>query len=69
MKSYYFSFGQAHAHRVNNITLDKDCIVRIHAKNSEEARQKMFDLFGNKWAMQYDEKPVMSYFPRGVFDL
>ena len=41
--------------------------VEIAAKDSETARETMFDAFGYKWAFQYTEdsyKP--DYFPRGV---
>lgn len=48
MKKYCFTFGfgqplQGHYHI-------------IQAKNSEEARKKMFERFGNKWSMQYDSE-------------
>ena len=58
MKSY-FSFGQCHSHVVGNVHYDKDCIVEIEA---EDPRQVMFDTFGRKWSMQYDELPDMSLY-------
>lgn len=68
MKTAYFTFGQAHTHSCGGHTLDKDCIVKITA---EDPRAKMFELFGDKWAMQYDslEKLHLEYYPRGVFDV
>lgn len=28
----------------------------IYAKNSDEAREKMFEMYGDKWAFQYTEE-------------
>lgn len=67
MKKYYFTFGQSHTHSFNGITLDKDCVVEIETKTSDEARARMFEFFGQKWSNQYNELPDMSFFPRGVF--
>ena len=69
MKKYYFTFGQSHAHSVAGKTYDKDCVVEIDAENSNKAREKMFECFGDKWSFQYDEKPEMEYFPRGIFKI
>lgn len=62
----WFTFGQDHLHHIDGMTFDRDCVVKITAV---DARQKMFDTFGRKWAMQYDQEPDMDYFPRGVFEL
>jgi len=61
----YFTFGQSHAHRLNNITLDKDIVLKITAN---DPRAKMFELFGEVWSQQYDKCPDLKYFPRGVYD-
>jgi len=71
MSKYYYSFGQSHTHRVHGVTLDKDSIVEIIAPDDERgmeaARAKMFDTFGQKWSMQYDDASLdLSYFPRGI---
>lgn len=66
MPSFYFTFGQAHAHAVGGFTYDKDVIVEIEAEGKGEARKIMSDAFGDKWAFQYDELPDMSFFPRGL---
>lgn len=66
VKTAYFTFGQDHAHRFANITLDKDIVVKITDK---DPRGTMFEYFGPKWAMQYDEKPDMRYYYRGIYDL
>ena len=63
MKTAWFTFGQSHAHALEGITLDKDIVLEIHAENP---RQVMFELFGKKWAHEYDHKPDMGYFPRGI---
>ncbi len=69
MDSFYFSFGQAHAHRVNGKTFDCNSLVEIKAKDSGQARDIMFENFGPKWSMQYNNLPDMDYFPRGVIPL
>lgn len=69
MQTWYFTFGQIHLHRVNNKTFDKDCVVEIHAESKEAARKEMFRVFGQKWANQYEQKPDMEYYPRGVITL
>lgn len=68
MTTSYFTFGQCHAHAVNGITFDKDCVVEITA---EDPRQTMVDTFGAKWSMQYDEMPpeTLRHFPRGIIKL
>jgi len=65
----YFTFGQAHAHAIAGKTFDKDCVVCIDAPTHEQARTIMFDTFGQQWSNQYDTKPDMSYYPRGIFTL
>jgi len=67
MNSYYYSFGQSHSHRVAGVTLDKDSIVEIQAKDMDAARAKMFEVFGRLWSMQYDESSLdLKWFPRGI---
>lgn len=69
MSKFYFTFGQAHVHSVGGRTYDKDCVVEIEAEDSDEARTRMVEVFGQKWAFQYDNLPDMSYFPRGIMQL
>lgn len=66
MKIKYFTFGQTHTHSFNGVTLDKDVVVKITAKNP---REKMQEFFGVKWCFEYDKKPEMQYFPRGIFNI
>ena len=67
MSKYYFTFGQDHRHELNGMILDKDCVLEISASCVFEARQKMFDIFGQKWSNVYIKKPDMSFFNRGIF--
>lgn len=61
----WFTFGQSHAHSVNGFTFDKDVVVEITVPHNDPS-QVMFATFGDKWAMQYNEKPDMRFYPRGI---
>ena len=63
MITRWFTFGQSHCHRLNGFTYDCDTVVQI---TSEDPRDVMHKWFGNKWAMEYEECPDMSYYPRGL---
>ena len=67
----YFTFGQAHEHRVNSKTFDKACVVEIEAPTHEEVRKKMMETFGQKWAFQYNdlESVGMDFYKRGIIQL
>ena len=67
MCPYYFTFGFAHAHAMNGVTYDKDCVVVIYATSATVARHIMVQNFGKLWAFQYTEQPDMALFPRGLF--
>jgi len=69
MKTIYFTFGQVHRHEHKGIIFDKDCVLEMKAKNSIEARKRMFKIFGDKWSFQYNKLPDMMYFPRGIIKL
>lgn len=68
-RKFYFTFGQQHTHRVNNITLDKDIVAVIYAPDEEEARDLAFSWFGDKFATSYNQEAWLkigsSLFPRG----
>jgi hypothetical protein len=66
IQTKYFTFGQCHRHVYKGIVFDKDCYVKV---TSEDPVQTMFDVFGRKWSMQYDEPRNMEFFPRGVIEL
>jgi hypothetical protein len=68
-KSYYFTFGFGHSHRVNGITFDCDIVVEIEG-TFITAREKMFKSFGNKWCAQYETGEFdLEMYPRGVHKL
>ena len=49
----YFTFGQDHRHEISGMVFDKDCVVEIEKTTVQEAREKMFKLFGDKWSFMY----------------
>ena len=65
-KTSYFTLGQIHLYRYNGQILDKDCVIKI---TDEEPREKMFELFDKEFAFEYEEKPDMKFFPKGVYNL
>lgn len=74
MKSYYFTFGQDHKHVLaesekGKIVLDRDIVAEVEAESYWEAREKLMTITGPKFAFQYEEKPNMEYYPRGVIEL
>ena len=60
----YFTLGQCHTHRINGVTLDKNIVVHIKG-----GRKRAFELMGDKWAFEHNEKPDMKYFPRGIVEI
>ena len=66
MITQYFTFGQAHRHDFGSYICDKDIVLRIIGESKDQCRDYMFAKFGQKWSMQYDECPDLSFFPRGV---
>jgi hypothetical protein len=60
----YFTLGQVHTHSYNGKTLDKDYVLYVPG-----GRKRMFELFGDKWSMEYKEKPDMKYYPRGIIEV
>lgn len=68
MKTFFLTFGQAHRHVLKGVYFDKDCVVRIEARNADDAQEIAFMVFGMRWANIYDRIPGMAYFPRGVIE-
>jgi hypothetical protein len=69
METHYFTFGQAHIHPQTNEPL-KDYWIEIMAGSSNKARQKMFELFNQRWGFQYSEKQFLKiyhHFPKGCY--
>ena len=62
---YYVTFGQVHVHSVAGKTFDKDCVAIIRGEDKEKAREKAFEIFGDKFCFLYSKAPDMTYFPRG----
>lgn len=44
---------------MGKVTVNYNTILMIEAPTKDECRQKMFELFGGKWASQYDTEPNM----------
>jgi hypothetical protein len=63
LKTHWFTFGWGHAHAIDGFTYDKDIVLEI---TSENPREIMMNMFGNKWSNEYNSCPDMSLFPRGI---
>jgi len=48
MNKFYFTFGFGQKH--------ENCFTVIEAGDREKAREIMFEKFGDKWSMQYDDE-------------
>jgi hypothetical protein len=65
----YITFGQSHAHRVNNNTFDKDCIAEIKCKDYSDGRKIAHELFKGAFATSYTEEQIklcIHFFPKGI---
>ena len=73
MPRHYVTFGQIHTHRINNITIDCDCVVEYGAENAIEGRKKAFEYFSDKFFTDYHDKAFneenLKYFPRGIINI
>ncbi len=66
---YYFTFGQSHTHPETG-ELMKDYWVEISASDCDQAREIMFNNFGKKWSIQYDEtRFIPKYFKKGCYSV
>ena len=65
----FVTFGQIHVHSISGKTFDKDCVAVIECNNASHGRELAFEIFGQKFAMEYSEKEFnmkyMKYYPRG----
>jgi len=68
MEQFFFTCGQSHVHHVGGGKVwDKDSVLRVDAKNEDDARDKVFALFGAKWSMCYTKETIsMEYYPKGI---
>ena len=73
MATLYVTFGQTHAHRVTNATLDKDCVAVINCASEEQGRQYAMKYFKGEYHQSYYEDDVknldLSYYPRGFIEV
>lgn len=71
MEKFLISFGQEHTHSLNGVTIDKDILVEVNAKNHYEASKKAHKLFGNLYCTTYmkntKDENFYEYFPRGIY--
>ena len=68
MNTYFFTFGQSHVHPETLEPL-KDNWIEVQGESYNEARQKMFAKYGDKWAFQYDiDNFEPNYFPKGCYE-
>lgn len=68
MPNFYITFGQVYRDRSHPTSknIHPDGYVRIEAETCTEARDKAFDLFGNRWFTAYTEEEFnFHYFPMG----
>ena len=67
----YISFGQVHAHRVNNKTFDCNTLAEISCESHKHGRELAFEYFGDKFFSSYTEAEIadpefMKWFPHGI---
>lgn len=66
-ETHYFTFGSNHTHPLGGYPM-KDYWVEIYGTD-DEARDKMFEVYGAKWSMQYSEGDFdPSWFPKGCHE-
>jgi hypothetical protein len=68
---FYISFGQAHAHRINNRTFDCDSLLLVEAPDEISARIGMNTEISNRWCGIYKEEDLVEmigYYPRGILN-
>lgn len=67
---FIITFGQAHTHRINEYTFDKDSVGVVEAGNQEEAHSIAMELTNGVFHQcvpeeEYNQKGWAVYFPRG----
>jgi len=66
MKTHYFTFGVGHSHIINGVLYDGNCVLKV---TSDDPRETMFSVFGDKWCLEHSEPPSLKYYPRGILEL
>lgn len=54
MPKFYFTFGSSHSHLVAGTRFNMNRIAEIEADTMNEARDKAFKVFKDKWSFGYD---------------
>ena len=70
----YITFGQIHTHRINNETLDCDCVAAIEHDadtSGHKIAMRLFDAkFHNAYPEdQFDADKIMPYYSRGIIEI
>ena len=71
LAKFYFTFGNKYRHKEHpgssriGVDLHPDGYVTVLAKDRAEARRKFTNVIGLTWAMEYNDPPPVSLFPRG----
>lgn len=69
----YVTFGQDHAHAINDKTFDKDCVAIINCDSKAHGRTLAFEYFGLQFCMEYSEvywtKDKLRFYPRGYIEV
>lgn len=64
----FVTFGSDHTHVINGVRIDKDCVAVVDGD-----RDKVFELFGSDFSMEYPEQfwreEKLRYFPRGYVEV
>ena len=68
---FWFTFGKSHEKKIGNNLFNIDCICEVEAETYIEARNKMFNAFGDQWEFGYIHlhEVVPEYYPRGIIIL
>lgn len=73
MPKHYVTFGQGQAHHVGGQVFHPNVVARFDADNSEQGRDKAFELFGRKFCFEYHDAEWdeydMKYYPDGYVDI
>lgn len=68
MKEHIFTFGFGHVHPDTGRSLANHYIV-IWAESAQEARTKMYERFGQKWAFEYPSREAAGVERFGLIEL
>lgn len=66
---FYITFGQGHAHSVNDKTFDKDCVCTYECKDQADGDRIAWEMFDGVFHEHSTKMPPMEYYPRGLINL